>query len=291
MDIYKRKLRPQSTDHHLKRVSQFAIVGVTVLAIGAALLMQGSKKNIFDTLQGIICYFAPPMASIFLTSLIWKRVTTTAVQTTLYVGTVVCLTTGFLSLRNILPVSPWTHFMMLTFLLFLFCMALLVTVSLLTRHSACEEPLAAAKTGAAAEMAGRGAGRLGGVLWLVLAMIMVGLYVGFQRMSTTRQKAEIYLSPTGDDQGTGSGRRPFKTMERARAKIREMKAAGPLPDGGVKIWMHGGVYQTDKPLVFGPEDSGEQGKPVIWLVFPGEKPVSGNSAPDTGAVTLPELDK
>ena len=281
MDIYKRKLRPESTDHHLKRVSQLTIVAVTVAAIGAALLLQSSKKNIFDTLQGIICYFAPPMASIFLTSLLWKRVTTAAVKVTLYAGTTVCLTIGYLSLKEMLPKSPWTHFMMLTFLLFVFCMALLVVVSLFTEHSSCEQSLEEARTGAVADAAGTGAGRLGWVLWGILAVIMIGLYAGFQHLSAERQKTEIYLSPAGDDRNPGNGRKPFRTIERARAQIENMKAAGSLPAGGIKIWMHGGRYQQDNPLRFGPEDSGIPGKPVIWLAFPGEKPVAGQAAAET----------
>jgi solute:Na+ symporter, SSS family len=286
MDIYKRKLRPQSTDHQLKRVSQITIVGVTVIAIGAALLLQGSKKNIFDTLQGIICYFAPPMASIFLMGLIWRGVTTTAVKTTLYLGTAVCLTVGFLSLRNLLPVSPWTHFMMLTFILFLFCLSVLVLTSLFTRHSACEETLASAKTGAVADAAGRGAGMTGWILWGILAVIMIGLYTGFQRMSIERQKTEIYVSPTGDDKNPGTGRRPLQTPMRAREQARAMKAAGALPEGGVKIWLHGGAYRADQAVVMGLEETGEPGKPIIWKAFPGEKPVFSNAVP--AAVGTPE---
>ena len=278
MEIYKRKLRPASTDHHLKQVSQATIVAVTVVAIGAALLLQGSKKNIFDTLQGVICYFAPPMASIFLLGLLWKRVTTTAVKATLYIGTPVCLTVGLLSLQNIFPASTWTHFMMLSFLLFLFCMTLMITVSLFTRHSPCEQSLADAQKGAVAEAAGHGAAMTGWVLWGILAVIMVGLYVGLQSLSTERQKGEIYLSPKGDDATPGNGHKPFRTIERAREKVRAMKAVGPLPEGGVKIWMHGGVYQADQALTLGPEDSGESGKPIIWLAFPGEKPVTSGGA-------------
>ena len=273
MDIYQRKLRPASSDRHLKRVSQLSIIAVSIAAVGVALLLQGSRKNIFDTLQGIICYFAPPMAAVFLLSLIWKRATATAVHTTLYVGTTVCLTVGVLSLREILPKSPWTHFMMLTFLLFLFCTTLLIVVSLCTEHSASEEPLSAAKTGAAATAAGHGAGRTGWILWGVLAVVMIGLYGGFQSLSWRRQKAEIYLSPSGDDANPGNGGKPFRTIARARTEISHMKSNGTLPDGGLKIWLHGGAYRSATPMALGTEDSGVSGKPLLWVAFPGESPV------------------
>ncbi|MEO5715156.1 MAG: sodium/solute symporter [Luteolibacter sp.] len=273
MDIYKGKLRPSASDHQLKRVSQISIVVVSIAAVGVALLLQGSKKNIFETLQGMICYFAPPMTSIFLLSLLWKRVTTKGVLATLYIGTAVCLTVGVLSLRELLPVSPWTHFMMLTFLLFLFCMAILVGVSLLTQHSDCEEPLATASAGVAVDAAGQGAGRSGWVLWGMLAVVMVGLYAGFQTMSAKRQNVEIYLSPDGRDDGSGRAVSPFRTVDRARGEVRKMQADGRLPEGGVNVWLHKGIYPSEAPPLSAPEDSGVPGKPIRWRSFPGEKPV------------------
>jgi len=279
MDIYKPKLRPQATDQHLKSVSQVTIVVVTLFAVGAAFFMQGSKKNIFDTLQGIICYFAPPMASVFLFSLVWKRVTAAAVRVTLCVGTAVCLTVGYLSLRELLPKSPWTHFMMLTFCLFVFCALLLLVVSLLTRHSSYEESLEAARTGAAADAAGKGAGKLAWLLWAGLAVVMAGLYVGFQTMSVRRQQAEIYLSPGGSDQNPGTAQKPFLTPERVRVEIQKRIAAGTLPAGGMTIWLRGGLYPGTRPLPFGDEDSGVPGRPILWRAFPGEKPSAASEAP------------
>ena len=283
MDIYKRKLRPAASDHHLKRVSQLCIVAVSIAAVGVAVLLQGSKKNIFDTLQGIICYFAPPMAAVFLLSLLWQRVTTTAVHATLYIGTPVCLTVGVLSLKNLLPASPWTHFMMLAFLLFLFCLTILVTVSLSTGHSEGEEPLATASAGVVADAAGHGAGRTGWLLWGALAVVMIGLYTGFQTLSVRRQNVEIYLSPAGDDAHSGRAARPFRTLDRARAEVRKMQAAGRVPAGGVNVWLHGdvkdqpslGAYQGAAPPLSGTVKSGEA---IIWRAFPGEKPVFSGDA-------------
>ncbi len=273
MDIYKRKLRPASSDHHLKRVSQLSIVAVSIAAVGIALLLQGSKKNIFDTLQGIICYFAPPITAVFLLSLLWERVTTKAVLATIYIGSAVCMTFGVLSLRNILPVSPWTHFMMLTFLLFIFCMAILIGVSLHTKHSDCETPLSKAKTGAVADAAGHGAGRSGWLLWGGLAVVMICLYTGFQTLSVSRQRSEIYISPVGDDANTGKADRPFRTLDRARAEVRKRNETGILPKGNVNVWLHGGSYQQNPPLFSLSEDVGVPDKPIVWRAFPGEKPI------------------
>ncbi len=286
MDIYKPKLNPKASDLHLKVVSQVSIVVVTILSIGAALLMQHSKQNIFDTLQGFISYFAPPMAAVFLMSLIWKRVTATAVKTTLFVGTPVCLTVGYLNLNKLLPESPWTHYMMLTFYMFSFCMFLLVAVSLLTQHSSYELSLEEANAGAKGSLDNQGAGRMGRMLWVALAAVMVALYVGFQCLSTQMQSAELYVSagyespdkkiniPRGSDSNPGSAREPFLTMERARAEVLKRKAESGLPEGGIKVWVHGGVYPSDTPLVWKDEETGQAGSPIVWRAFPGESPVA-----------------
>jgi hypothetical protein len=286
MDVYKSKIRPESSDRHLKFVSQVTIVVVTIAAIGAAILLQKSQKNVFDTLQSVIFCFAPPVASVFLLGLIWKRVTPTAVRVTLYGGVPVCLTIGVMNLRNWPCKDFWPHFMLLTFLQFVFCVALLAIVSLLTRHSPCEVPFAAAKTGAAAETAGHGAGRLGRVLWAVLALVMVAIYVGFQSLSMHRQEAEIYVSagttlrngtvvPPGDDANPGTARRPFLTVDRARVETDRWSKENRIPPGGVSVWLHGGDYRTDRPLKLGDEECefGKNHYTVHWRPFPGEKPV------------------
>ena len=87
-------LRPGASDHQLKRVGQLSIVIVSIAAVGVALLLQQSKSTIFDTLQSIIGFFAPPVTTVFLFSLLWKRATTKGVLATLYAGTAISLTVG-----------------------------------------------------------------------------------------------------------------------------------------------------------------------------------------------------
>jgi hypothetical protein len=196
---------------------------------------------------------------------------------------------------------------MLTFILFVFCLLLLVLVSLATRHSEYEEPLASPP--AAGEPAARdsAAGALVWRFWAGLAVVMVCLYVGFQSLSLRRQQAELYVSvgladekghikiPAGSDSNPGTARHPFRTLERARAEVQKRAAAGTLPEGGLKVWLHGGVYPGDKPLVLGLQDSGQPGRPVVWRAFPGERPLAACEvpvavAPDLGAERASQQD-
>lgn len=277
LDIYKNKFRPESTDRHLKMVSRSTIIVVTFVAVGAALLLQGSKKNVFDTLQSVICFFAPPIASVFLLGLIWKRVTATAVRVTLYAAVPICLAISILNLVDWPSRVFWPHFLLQTFFLFVFCVALLAISSLLTKHSSYEVPFSAAKMGSSAEAAGRGAGWKGYVLWAVLAIVMVLIFVGFQTLATRRQCNEIYVSagitlsdgtivPPGDDGNPGTARRPFLSVDRARAEIENRIAENRVPPGGISVWLHGGKYRGADPREAGKD------RCAVWRSFPGEKP-------------------
>ena len=51
---------------------------------------------------------------------------------------------------------------------------------------------------------------------------------------------------------------PFATVDRARMAIRQLKAAGALPAGGVQVTVHGGLYRFARPLELTAEDSGNR---------------------------------
>jgi SSS family solute:Na+ symporter len=179
---------------------------VAVAATCAALFLQGSKKNVFDTLQSVGAFFAPPMAAMFLLGIAWKRVTATAVKVNIWLGSIISLSIGVMSVREWPEKIPvfhnglfgtvtwepfvWPHFMLLAFSLFVFCFSILVIVSLLTKHSDYEEDIGAAQRlhqadTTISEAARHGAGLAGWLLWGLLAIIMVSLYIGFQYLSHT----------------------------------------------------------------------------------------------------------
>ena len=77
---------------------------------------------------------------------------------------------------------------------------------------------------------------------------------------------DFYVSPGGDDRNPGSTARPFRTLERARQAVRAAAKSAP-----VHVYLRRGKYRLAEPLVFGPEDSGDDGAPVIWSALPGEQ--------------------
>ena len=175
MEIYKRKFNPDASAHRLKRIGQLVVVVVAVTAVAAAMFLQQSGKNIFDTIQSVIAYFAPPMASVFLAGIIWRRATAKAAVTTLYVGSIVSIGVGVLDFLKLPYKGFWPHFMIMTLVLFLGCCTLMVVVSLLTKKSPYEEDLSIAKEGEARQ-------KTSPVVWAlfgVLACIMATIYYIF----------------------------------------------------------------------------------------------------------------
>ena len=45
-----------------------------------------------------------------------------------------------------------------------------------------------------------------------------------------------------------------------------------MPDGGVTVWVYGGLYLLDAGLSFQAEDSREAGKPIVYRAVAGEDP-------------------
>ncbi|WP_231617762.1 right-handed parallel beta-helix repeat-containing protein [Novipirellula aureliae] len=87
----------------------------------------------------------------------------------------------------------------------------------------------------------------------------------------------LYVSPEGKDQWSGrsadpkQNEGPLATLDAARLKVRQLKAADP--EGSFEVQFRGGVYPLRETVVFGAEDSGRKDAPVIYKAYPGEKPV------------------
>ena len=177
LDIYARKIRPRATPHQLKTAGRVVTVLIALLSIGIALSMQTVGKNLFDLLQSIIAYFAPPMAAVFLVGVLWRRATAAAAVVTLYLGSAVSLGIGVMDFMKFPREGFWPHFLFMAFLLFAGLCVLMVVVSLLTRHSGDEGRLPSLRETYRA--AAPGHARLVWILWGVLAVIMGVLYVAF----------------------------------------------------------------------------------------------------------------
>ena len=69
LDVYQKKFKPDASPSHIKLVGRVVTILIGLLSIGIALSMQTVGKNLFDLLQSIIAYFAPPMAAVIMTGI------------------------------------------------------------------------------------------------------------------------------------------------------------------------------------------------------------------------------
>ncbi len=94
-----------------------------------------------------------------------------------------------------------------------------------------------------------------------------------KKSSSTVSALEIYVSPNGRDANNGTKQAPYKTLEKARDAIRELKREGKLPKGGINVLLMGGDHVLTETFVLTPEDSGAKGSPVSYQSAPGEKAI------------------
>ena len=89
----------------------------------------------------------------------------------------------------------------------------------------------------------------------------------------------VFVSPSGSDTNPGTQAAPLLTLGKARDTVRAM-AAGMSQD--LYVYLRGGNYPITSPVTFGPEDSGQNGKRIYYVAYPGETPVLNGATKVTG---------
>ena len=94
----------------------------------------------------------------------------------------------------------------------------------------------------------------------------------------------IYVSPNGNDRNDGSIQKPYKTLESARAKMRSIKSARGIPEGGMTVYLRGGEYPVSNTFTLGGEDSGAKTAPITYRAYPGEEIRNADNGHETGTI-------
>lgn len=117
--------------------------------------------------------------------------------------------------------------------------------------------------------------RLSTLFILTLLLMSTGSHTLAQKKTrtTSDNKAglELYLSPEGNDDGQGTLKSPWKTIQRAQQHIRSLKEGKGLPENGIVVWLLGGRYDVGSGLKMTAADSGLPGKPIIYKAYKEEK--------------------
>ena len=173
IDIYVKRFRPDATQRHINYVGRIVTIVGAVLAIIITVAIDSIKGlNLFNVFQSILGFIAPPMTAVFLFGIFWRRTTTLAANFALTIGTAICLAVGILYLW-VLPAEThpfWPHFMMLSFLLFVFLGLCMAVISLLGPAEASGHIPAPVKSRTSPLVI---------ALWSALTTVMVLLYILF----------------------------------------------------------------------------------------------------------------
>jgi SSS family solute:Na+ symporter len=138
VDIYK-KLRPETPDHKLVKIGRFATIIVVILGILWIPVMAGISGVLYQYLQSVQSYIAPPIAAVFLLGIFHKRINSAGALSTLVMGLIVAalritseLMVDSFEPGTLIHTFAGTNFLTFAAWFFLFCILFCVTVSLLT---------------------------------------------------------------------------------------------------------------------------------------------------------------
>ncbi|HEY4415992.1 MAG TPA: sodium/solute symporter [Verrucomicrobiae bacterium] len=149
-DIWKR-WHPTTSDHSLVSIGRWTTVVATILAIVLSPLF-GHYDTIFQGLNTLICYIAPPITAVFLVGVFWKKAGGRAAFITMVFGGLlgaVCFCLGFYKdqiagkdaqsiaaapILNFIYNICLADFMLASFGLFCLCVAVQIVASLILRE-------------------------------------------------------------------------------------------------------------------------------------------------------------
>src|SRR5580658_9454966 len=80
-------------------------------------------------------------------------------------------------------------------------------------------------------------------------------------LSTLPTRADIFVSPSGDDSNPGTADKPIQSIEHARDLVRSLNQNMAAD---ITVNLAPGVYRLGKPLALTPEDSGNNGHDVVY---------------------------
>jgi SSS family solute:Na+ symporter len=192
IDIYK-KSHPEASEKQLVKVGRIATAVIVLLGMAWIPLMGKVDDGLYNYLQSVQSYLAPPIAAVFLLGVFFKRLNAQGAYSSMVIGFILGMAKLTLQIfkDELTPDSLIYQFATMNFLyfciyLFIFSIAILVTVSLLT--PAPTEDKTAGLTFSTTVAADKAASRASWNGWdVALSLLVVGIIVCIM----------LYFSPLG----------------------------------------------------------------------------------------------
>ncbi len=138
VDIYK-KLRPDTSEKKLLSVGRMATGIVVILGIAWIPVMQNISGVLYEYIQSVQAYIAPPIFAVFLLGIFFKRINAQGAMSTLVIGLIIAavritleLSTDYFNPDSVLFKLGDMNFLTFASWFTLFCVVNTVTISLLT---------------------------------------------------------------------------------------------------------------------------------------------------------------
>lgn len=141
IDIYK-KLKPEASEKKLVRTGRIATAFIVLLGFAWIPVMKNAPGTLYDYLQSVQSYIAPPITAVFLLGIFFKRINAKGAMATLIGGFAIGFvrltldtiktfnpTTTYSGIWKTVQDIPFSHF---AIVMFVICVGILIVVSLLT---------------------------------------------------------------------------------------------------------------------------------------------------------------
>ncbi|MGC6431394.1 MAG: sodium:solute symporter family transporter [Jejuia sp.] len=136
MDIYLKKYNSKVSNSKIIKTGRLVTIIGSLLSVFLTLVIANVKGlNLFDLFQAVLGFLAPPMTAVFLSGVLWKKTSSSAVNIALSFGTAFSILIGILYLF-IFPTSEydfWPHFLLLSFFIYVVIQAQIIVVSLFSK--------------------------------------------------------------------------------------------------------------------------------------------------------------
>ena len=132
MDLYGKLVRPSAGERELVFFGRISGVVILLVSVLVGLYYSTQGESLYVQLQRVFFFIAPPFAVIFTLGLLWRRANATAAVWTIVLGFAFTAFLVFYAFPHIPWLRPYKTYQHPAFLAWIFCMGVMIVVSLLT---------------------------------------------------------------------------------------------------------------------------------------------------------------
>jgi SSS family solute:Na+ symporter len=133
MDLYGKLVRPQAGDKELVAFGRVSGTVILIVSILIGYYYSQQRETLYEQLQSVFFFIAPPFAVVFTVGLLWRRATAAAAVWTICLGFAFTAFLVFYAFATIEWLRPYRTYQHPALVAWVFCMLVMIVVSLLTK--------------------------------------------------------------------------------------------------------------------------------------------------------------